>query len=106
MARPRVRLSGPAKPGDIVEVRTLIDHPMESGQRKSETGAVIPRKNINRFECVYLGEPAFVADLQPSVSADPYIVFHLRARSSGKVEFRWTDDDGTVYRDEATLTVA
>lgn len=105
MARPRVRLPSQAKPGEIVEVRTMIDHPMDSGLRKLETGAVIPRKIINRFECLYLGEPVFVAELQPSVSVDPYIVFHLRARGSGKVEFRWTDDDGTVYRDEATLTV-
>jgi sulfur-oxidizing protein SoxZ len=95
----------PKKADQIIEVKTLISHPMETGLRKTPDGLNIPRKIINRFECIYLGQTVFLAELQPAVSADPYISFFVRARQSGKLEFVWTDDDGTAYRDEANLTI-
>lgn len=105
MTRSHVRIPKEAKAGEIVEVKTLISHPMETGLRKAADGTPILRKIINRFECVYLGQTDFVAELQPAVAADPYISFFIRAKQSGKLEFIWTDDDGTIYRDEALLTV-
>ncbi|WP_036261711.1 thiosulfate oxidation carrier complex protein SoxZ [Methylocapsa aurea] len=105
MARSHIRILKEAKADQIIEVKTRISHPMETGLRKTADGAPIPRKIINRFECIYLGQSVFVAELQPAVSADPYISFFVRARQSGKLEFVWTDDDGAAYRDEADLTV-
>lgn len=102
---PRVRLPATAKKGEIIEVKTLISHDMESGQRKDANGKVVPRKIINKFEASYNGKPVFTAEWHPSVSANPYQSFFLKADASGSVAFAWTDDDGSVYKTTANLTV-
>ena len=105
MSTSHIRVPAQAKPGEIIEVKTLISHPMETGLRKQGDGTPIPRKIINRLECRYLGNTVFVAELHPSVSANPYISFFVRASRSGKLEVAWMDDDGSVLRAEADLVV-
>lgn len=102
-ARPRVRVPAKVKKGEIIQIKTLITHPMESGQRKNEQGERIPRKIINRFVCTLNGKEVFSVDLNPSVSKNPYLVFDVRVMESGTFEFTWTDDDGTVYRKTADI---
>ena len=102
---PRVRVPATAKKGEVVEVKTLISHEMESGQRKDSSGAVIPRHIIKRFEAKYNGKPVFTADWATSVSANPYQSFFLRAEESGTLECSWTDDDGSVYQSTSKITV-
>jgi sulfur-oxidizing protein SoxZ len=102
-ARPRVRVPAKVKKGDVVQIKTLISHPMESGQRKNEQGEKIPRKIINRFVCTLNGKEVFSVDLHPAVSSNPYLVFDVRVMESGTFEFTWTDDDGTVYRKTANI---
>lgn len=94
--KPRVKMPNEAKKGDIVVIKTLIAHPMESGQRKDATGAPVPRKILNRFTCAFNGAPVFACDLEPSVSANPYLQFSARVEAEGVYRFAWTDDDGTV----------
>ena len=94
-----------AKAGDVIEVKTLISHAMETGLRKTADGTPIQRTIINRFECRYRGYTVFLGELHPSVSANPYITFFVRAIRSGKVEFIWTDDGGDDIRAEADLVV-
>jgi len=104
--RPRVQV--PRKPvprGEIIEVKTLISHEMESGQRKDAKGNVIPRKIINRFEATYNGELVFAMDVHPAISSNPYITFKLRIDEPGALQFKWVDDDGSVYTHEATIEV-
>ena len=103
---PRVRLPAIAKKGDIIEIKTLISHDMESGQRKDSAGALVPRKIITLFEAQFNGKPVFSADWNPSVSANPYQSFFARVEESGTFEFAWTDDDGTVTKATAKITVA
>lgn len=104
--RPRVRVPKKASKGDVIEIKTLISHPMESGQRKDrKTGERIPRKIINKFVCTYNGEEVFRADLHPAISANPYMAFFVKAEESGDIEFTWTDDDGSVYGTKATIEV-
>ncbi|MEI8396051.1 MAG: thiosulfate oxidation carrier complex protein SoxZ [Rhodospirillaceae bacterium] len=105
MSGPHVRIPKQAKAGEIIEVKTLISHPMETGLRKAADGTPIPRKALNRFECRYLDQTVFLGELHPSVSANPYIAFFVRATRSGKLVFAWTDDDGSVIRAEADLDV-
>lgn len=105
MSGPHVRVPKQAKVGEIIEVKTLISHPMETGLRKTPEGTPFPRKIINRFECRYLDQTVFLGELHPSVSANPYIAFFVRATRSGKLEFAWTNDDGSVIRAEANLDV-
>ena len=105
--KPRIRLDKKeAKKGDLVEVKTLISHVMESGQRRDSAGKVIPRKIINKFTAELNGKPVFAADIEPAVSANPYLQFKFRAEESGTLKFTWTDDDGSTIMAEEKITVS
>jgi len=104
--QPRVKVPKSANKGDMVENKTLAHHPMHSGNTKDKKGNPIPRMIINTFQATFNGKEFFSANLQPSVSADPYIVFNARAEESGTFEFTWTDDNGdkmTVSKDMSLL---
>jgi sulfur-oxidizing protein SoxZ len=105
-AKPRVKVPKTASKGEIIEIKTLISHPMESGQRKDKQGKVIPRKIINKFTASFNGKEFLVADWAPAVAANPYMAFHMRATESGTVEFKWVDDDGSVYTAKKDLKVS
>jgi sulfur-oxidizing protein SoxZ len=105
-SQPRVRVPATAKAGETVEIKTLISHEMESGQRKDAEGKPIPRRIINTFEAAFNGKPFFVATWFPSISANPYQSFFFKAAESGEFKFSWKDDDGSVYEHVAKLTVA
>lgn len=105
-AKPRVRVPKSVKKGEIFEIKTLISHTMETGQRKNKkTGKKIARKIINKFICKYNGDVVFSADWHPAVSANPYMSFYTLATESGEIEMTWTDDDGTVYTKKAKIKV-
>ena len=104
--KPRIKLDKKeAKKGDIVEVKALVAHVMESGQRRDSTGNVIPRKILNKFVCTVAGKQVFAADFETAVSANPYIQFKFKAEQSGSVVLTWTDDDGSTIVGEETITV-
>ena len=106
-AKPRIKLDKKeATKGDIVEVKALVSHVMESGQRKDSAGNTIPRKILNKFTCTVNGKQVFAADFEPAISANPYIQFKFRALESGPVVLTWTDDDGTTIVGEEKITVA
>ena len=102
-----IRLSVPdtAAAGEVIEIRVLIQHAMESGFRRGSRGEVIPRDIITKFECLYADETVFSADFHPAIAANPLLTFHTRAVESGELLFRWTDQNGTVWQDTANLTV-
>lgn len=102
---PRVEVPRSAARGEVIEIKTLIEHPMETGLRRDSTGEVIPRKIINQFICRYNGEEVFRADLHEAVSANPFIVFSLRATTSGRLDFIWNEDFGAIYALNYTLLV-
>jgi sulfur-oxidizing protein SoxZ len=106
MARALVNVPKTAKPGEVVEIRAMIAHPMETGYRVGPNGANIPRDIIRRFVCTYDGEEVFSADLFPAVSANPFIAFTLVATTSGTVAFTWTDDAGETQTASAEITVS
>jgi len=107
MAKPRVKVPKTVAKGEVFEVKALISHTMETGQRKdSKTGELIPRMIINKFIARFDGQEVFVADWHPAVSANPYISFFMRAEKSGTLELTWTDDKGTVVTHTETITVA
>ena len=103
---PRVRVPPTAKPGEMIEIKTLISHEMESGQRKDAAGATIPRKIINKFTAAFNGKTVFEADWNPAISANPYQSFFYKAAESGDFTFTWKDDDGSEYKATNKLTVA
>lgn len=105
MAKPRVKAPKKAKKGQVITIKTLIKHKMESGRRKGKDGKAIPRKIINKFTAKMGGETVFSMDIEPSVSANPFIQFNMKAEKSGELVMEWTDDDGTVYSAKKMITV-
>lgn len=108
MATPKPRIKAPktAAAGEIVLLKTLISHEMESGLRKDKDGNIIPRKIINTFTCQFNGKPVFSANIEPAVSANPYFEFNAKVTESGVFAFAWTDDDGQVYTAEEKIDIA
>ncbi|MBX3454521.1 thiosulfate oxidation carrier complex protein SoxZ [Ferrovibrio sp.] len=102
---PRVRVPTSAKRGEVIEIRTLITHAMESGFRKDDAGRLVPRKILSKFTASFNGAVIFEADWHPAVAANPQQSFYFKARESGEFQFTWTDDDGSVYGTKAKLAV-
>jgi sulfur-oxidizing protein SoxZ len=105
MARTVVNMPAQAKKGEIIEIRTLAGHTMETGFRHTERGELIPRDIITRFSCTYNGTEIFSADLFPAISANPLITFTTVATESGTLEFKWVGDKGFTASHTAKLTV-
>ncbi|GAC1423515.1 MAG: thiosulfate oxidation carrier complex protein SoxZ [Candidatus Velthaea sp.] len=101
----RLRVPATVKKGDIVDIKTLISHPMVSGQAKDAAGKIIPRDIINTFTCTLNGKRVFAMKLEPAVSANPFISFPVRVTEDGTFDFQWVDDNGQIYKDSAKITV-
>lgn len=106
MARALIRVPKQVSAGEPFEVRVLLSHPMESGQRRDERGEILPRMIVNRFACTLDGEEVFSADLFPAVAANPYFAFHAVTERSGTLTLAWTDDAGTTGLETVAITVA
>jgi sulfur-oxidizing protein SoxZ len=104
--KPRIRIPQNPKKGDVLEIKTLITHPMESGQRKGADGKTIPRRIVNAVDVTYNGKPVFSGKLEPAISANPFMSFHVKVEESGTLAFEWKDDDGQVYKAEQKITLA
>jgi sulfur-oxidizing protein SoxZ len=105
MARTLINVPARAKRGEVIELKTLIAHPMESGYRVRTNGALIPRDIITLFTCTYNGEEIFRAELSPAIAANPFIAFSTTASESGTLAFRWTGDNGFSITETAAITV-
>ena len=105
MTRALVNVPKTAKRGEIIEIRAMIQHVMETGYREGPNGVAIPRHIIERFVCKYAGEEIFSAELFPAISANPYLAFSAIATESGTITFEWTDDKGETQTASADITV-
>ena len=106
MSTARIRLPATIKKGEVIEIKTLVTHTMESGQRRDAQNNVIPRKILNKFACSYNGKEVFRADLAPAISANPYLAFFVTATESGTLDFVWTDDDGSTIKESTKINVS
>ena len=105
MARALVHMQARARRGEVIEIRALIAHPMETGYRPGADGKVLGRDIIRRFTCRYNGEVVFAAELHPAIAANPYISFYTVALDSGSLEFKWEGDRGFVQAETMPITV-
>jgi hypothetical protein len=103
LATPRLRVPRSAKAGEPVEIRVLIEHPMESGIRLQ--GAAPPRDMLTRLVVRVNGEVAVQVELRNGTSANPYHVFFLRLERSSELDFAWTDERGRTARATARIAV-
>jgi sulfur-oxidizing protein SoxZ len=105
MLNARISVPAVAAPGEVITIKTLVSHPMETGYRRDRMGVRIPRNILTEFECRLDDELVFRADFEPAVSANPYLAFHLRATRSGTLWFRWRDQNGEVTTERRELQV-
>jgi sulfur-oxidizing protein SoxZ len=105
MARTLLTVPPSAKKGEIVEIKLLIAHPMETGYRPDESGQILLRNIIRRFACRYNGELVFSAELFPAISANPYLAFFVRATETAPLTFTWEGDNGFAQTETAMLNV-
>lgn len=105
MARVLLNVPKTVRRGEPIEVRVLISHSMESGQRRGEDGRLIPRQIINSFVCTYNGAEVLRLELHPAIAANPFFTFAARAEESGAVVLTWTDDAGVTQTESAIVVV-
>ena len=103
--RPRVRIPRKASVGEVINIRTLISHPMHNGHTRDADDNIVPRHIINRFTCTFEGETVIDMVIEPSLSANPYIEFHARVPGPGTFELTWHDDDGSVYSTTSAIEI-
>jgi len=104
-AKPRIRLPENARIGEVIEIKTLIAHPMETGTRRSNDGSLVPRFLLHTFEAKFAGREVFRATLHTGTSANPFISFFMTVFGPGEFEFTWIEDGGNTTRDLHSLKV-
>jgi len=102
----RIQIPPRPKRGEIIEVRVLIQHPMETGYRHDDVGHLIKRNVINILYCHYNGVEVFRADLSSGIAANPYVQFYTVAEASGELEFSWLDDEGVRGSERQSIQVS
>jgi sulfur-oxidizing protein SoxZ len=105
MPRALITVPKTAKRGDVLEIKTLIQHPMETGYRPGADGRPLPRDIITLFTCTYAGAEVFRADLFPAMSANPFLTFTTVATESGDIVFHWKGDNGFEQTETVSITV-
>jgi sulfur-oxidizing protein SoxZ len=105
MARALINVPKTARRGEIIAIKTLISHEMETGFRHDNVGKLLARNIISEFVCTYNGEEIFHAALHPAVAANPFLSFFTMATVSGTITFKWTGDNGFVQSESVPITV-
>ena len=105
MVQVQIVMPATALRGQTIEIKTLIQHPMETGHRRDPEGAPIRRDLINRLVVTYGGAEIFRANLYPGIAANPYLAFSTVATESGDIVFEWTGDSNFQARESRKLTV-
>jgi sulfur-oxidizing protein SoxZ len=105
MTKPRIKLPDTVRIGDIIEIKTVISHAMETGQRRDSDGRAVARNIITSFKASFNDINVFAADLQPGISANPFIAFHLKVTGPGDITFTWTDDTGATTTERQRLAI-
>jgi sulfur-oxidizing protein SoxZ len=100
-----INVPSSARRGEIIQIKTLISHEMETGYRRTSLGAVIPRDILRLFVCSYNGQEVFRAQIHPAIAANPYFAFHTIATESGTLVFTWTGDNGFAATESVAIKV-
>ncbi|CAO3426143.1 thiosulfate oxidation carrier complex protein SoxZ [Azospirillum endophyticum] len=99
-----MKIRASAKDG-VTEIKILMSHEMETGQRKDANGTVIPAWFINEITAKLDGKTVMQAQWGPSISKNPYLAFKVKGGKAGdKVSVTWVDNRGDTRTDEATVT--
>jgi len=105
MASALVKVPATAKRGEIIEIKTLISHVMETGYRRTQLGTVIPRDILRLLVCTYNGTEVFRAEVYQAIAANPYFAFTTVATESGTIDFTWSGDNGFTATQSVAIAV-
>jgi len=105
MARTLINCPKEVKRGEDFDIRVLIAHPMESGQRRDDVGQLVPRFIIHELTCTYGGEEVLRIEMFPAIAANPFFTFSVRAVDSGTITLRWVDDNDVAQSQSIDLAV-
>ena len=105
MTRALINVPARARRGQVIEIKTLIPHEMETGFRYTTTGERKPRNIIHTFVAIYNGEVIFRTELHAAIAANPFLTFHTVATESGTIVVRWEGDNGFSATEQAKITV-
>ena len=105
MASALINVPKVVKRGEVFDIKTLVQHPMDTGYLRDNDGNPVPRNIIHRFVCTYNGEEVFTADLSQAIAANPFIAFSTVATESGIIAFTWLDDRGDLLAESVQITV-
>ena len=94
-----------ANAGELIELKALIMHPMETGFRAGTNGRIIPRNIIEHFTATWNGAEIFRMTFSPAIAANPFVSFFTIAGDSGTIAFRWIGDEGFVAEHQVAITV-
>ena len=103
---PRIRVPRSAKAGEVIEIRTLMEHPMETGLRQDDDGFIVPRNMLTSLLVRMNGETVLAAEFRNGTAANPYHAFFVRVEQTSLFEFAWTDEFNRTVRAEARVAVA
>jgi sulfur-oxidizing protein SoxZ len=106
VARALINVPATARRGEIIEIKALVAHEMESGFRRTQLGVLIPRDIVTQFICTYNGAEIFRADFYPAIAANPFLAFSTIATESGTISFEWVGDNGFSVTESAAISVA
>ena len=102
---PRIKIQPSINVGEVIEIKTLATHIMETGNRKDAAGNTIPRDIIHAFTATFEGHDVFSAELGSGIAANPYIAFFMKVPGPGVLTLTWLEDAGTTTVEKVTLNV-
>ena len=100
-----IKVPPTAVKGEVVRLMTKLNHPMESGWRKSQNGQKVPKAIMGQFTCLFDGREVFRAELESGTASDPYLSFHVRVENSGVFKFIWSGNDGSKFEKDASIRI-
>jgi sulfur-oxidizing protein SoxZ len=93
--------------GDVADVRVLIAHPMETGQRKNGKGELVPMHFIQSLVVTHNGKTVYSGQWSQGISRNPVFAVRIRGAKAGdKVSVTWVDNKGDTRTDEALVAPA
>jgi len=94
MSLARVQWPDKMAAGDVVKIRVLIQHPMDTGYLQDFTGKLVPRNVIRMLTCTLGGQEVFRVEPSSGISANPFFEFYVRATATAEFKMNWVDDKG------------
>ena len=101
-----LRVPAKVKAGEVIAIKTLIQHKMESGFRYTSTGERVPRDIVTSLVATFDGEEIYAIDLTSAIAANPFVAFTTRVERTGMLRVTWTGDHGFTWTEEAHIVVA